>query len=195
VPSLTLAVLGALWLAWCAYWLVSAYNVKASRRKESWPSRTLHIAPMSITVVLMVAPRLPIGWLNLGFLPATVATVALGLILVATGLGFAVCARVHLGRNWSGQVTLKQEHELILSGPYRLVRHPIYSGLLAAVLGTAILIGQWRGLVALAFFASAVLRRVRVEERWLDEIFPDVYASYRREVPALVPFVTAAGLL
>jgi protein-S-isoprenylcysteine O-methyltransferase Ste14 len=145
--------------------------------------------PMLIAALLM-AFRQPIGWLNLRFLTATVGSHALGVILVATGLAFAAWARVHLGRNWSGEITLKQEHELVRSGPYRLVRHPIYSGLLAAMLGTAIVIGEWRALLALAFFCFAVLRRVRVEERWLGEIFPDSYARFRREVPAVIPFLT-----
>jgi protein-S-isoprenylcysteine O-methyltransferase Ste14 len=110
-----------------------------------------------------------------------------GLIVVAAGLAFAVWARLQLGRNWSGHVTLTQDHELIRSGPYDLARHPIYSGMMAAMLGSAIVIGQWRCLVALAIFVAAILRRVSVEERWLGEIFPDAYARYRREVPALIP--------
>jgi protein-S-isoprenylcysteine O-methyltransferase Ste14 len=143
---------------------------------------------MFIAAVLMAVPRLPIGWLNARFVPATAAIHALGVIFVAAGLGFAVWARLHLGRNWSGEITLKLEHELIRSGPYALVRHPIYSGMLVAMLGTAIVIGQWRALVALVFFVAAVLRRARVEECWMGEIFSDAYARYRREVPALIPF-------
>jgi protein-S-isoprenylcysteine O-methyltransferase Ste14 len=144
---------------------------------------------MYIAAVLMVVPRLPIGWLNARFVPEAVAIHVLGVILVSTGLGFASWARVHLGRNWSGVITLKQEHELIRSGPYGLVRHPIYSGMLAAIFGTAIVIGEWRALIALLFFAAAVLRRVSVEERWMGEIFPDDYSRYRQEVPALIPFL------
>ena len=183
------AILAALWVAWCAYWLISARDVKAARRRESFASRALHIGPMYIAAVLMAVPRLPIGWLNARFVPATVAIHVLGVILVSTGLGFAAWARVHLGRNWSGEITLKQEHELIRSGPYGLVRHLIYSGMLAAMFGTAIVIGEWRALIALLFFVAAVLRRVSVEERWLREIFPDDYSRYRREVPALIPFL------
>ena len=183
------AILAALWVAWCAYWLISARDVKAARRRESVASRALHIGPMFIAALLMAVPRLPIVWLNARFVPASVAIHVLGVILVSAGLGFAAWARVHLGRNWSGEITLKQEHELIRSGPYGLVRHPIYSGLLAAMLGTAIVIGEWRALIALAFFAGAVLRRVSVEERWLGETFPDDYSRYRQEVPALVPFL------
>jgi protein-S-isoprenylcysteine O-methyltransferase Ste14 len=84
-------------------------------------------------------------------------------------------------------VTQKQDHELIRSGPYRIVRHPIYSGLLLAILGTAISLGQWRGLIALAFFGSAFLLRVRIEERVMAETFGSEYARYRSQVPALIP--------
>ena len=187
MPYQSFAVLAALWLAWFAFWLISARNVKAARRTESAGSRALHLVPMLLTALLMISRRIPIEWLNLRFLPAMIFIQALGLLAVASGLGFAVWARVHLGRNWSGQITLKRNHELIRSGPYGLVRHPIYSGMVAAMLGSAIVIGEWRGLAALACFALAVLRRITVEERWLAETFPDDYASYRREVPALIP--------
>src|SRR5215471_15064420 len=189
VRSPAFAVLAALWVAWCAYWLISARDVKAARRRESVASRALHIGPMFIAAVLMAVPRQPFGWLNARFVPETAAIHMLGVILVSAGLGFAVWARVHLGRNWSGEITLKQEHELIRSGPYGLVRHPIYSGMLAAMLGTAIVIGEWRALIALLFFVAAVLRRVSVGQRWLGETFPDDYARYRQEVPALIPFL------
>ena len=84
-------------------------------------------------------------------------------------------------------VTLKQDHELIRSGPYRWVRHPIYTGLLLAILGSAIALGEWRGLIALVLVAAAVLRRIAIEERFLTQQFGAAYARYRAEVPALVP--------
>ena len=80
----------------------------------------------------------------------------LGLIMVAAGIAFAVWARHYLGRNWSGTVTVKQDHELIRSGPYRLVRHPIYTGLLLAILGTAVAFGEWRGLLAFALLTGSL---------------------------------------
>jgi protein-S-isoprenylcysteine O-methyltransferase Ste14 len=182
-------LLSGLWLAWAAIWFIAAHNVKAASRKESFGSRALYIAPLLVAVLLMVSRRLPFDWLYLHFLPTSAAIQGLGIILVAAGLGFAVWARLHLGRNWSSQITLKQDHELIRSGPYGVVRHPIYSGLLVAILGTAIAIGEWRTLVALACVLLAVLRKLSVEERWLGELFPDAYARYRQEVPALVPFI------
>jgi protein-S-isoprenylcysteine O-methyltransferase Ste14 len=110
-----------------------------------------------------------------------------GFVLVALGLAFAVAARVWLGDNWSSVVTVKQEHELIRTGPYRWVRHPIYSGLLAALLGSVVTLGEVRGLIALALFLVAILRRVALEERLLEEEFGGAYRQYRHEVPPLVP--------
>jgi protein-S-isoprenylcysteine O-methyltransferase Ste14 len=191
---LHVVLLSGLWLAWAAIWFIAALNVKAARRTESFGARALYLAPLFAAVALMLSRRLPFAWLYLHFLPtsATIQGLSIqgfGIILVVAGLGFAVWARLHLGRNWSSQITLKQDHELIRSGPYGVVRHPIYSGLLVAVLGTAITIGEWRGLVALACVLLGVLRKLGVEERWLSELFPDAYARYRREVPALVPFI------
>jgi len=112
-----------------------------------------------------------------------------GVLVLAGGLAFTVWARVILGRNWSGTVTLKEGHELIRSGPYRFVRHPIYTGLLVAFAGSAIARGEWRGLVALAIAFAALWRKLKLEERWLGETFGDAYERYRAEVPALIPFL------
>ena len=94
-----------------------------------------------------------------------------------------------LGRNWSGIVTVKQDHELVRSGPYRWVRHPIYTGLLIAFVGTAISRGEWRGVLAVLIVFAALWRKLQLEERWMIETFGDAYLRYRAEVRALIPFV------
>jgi protein-S-isoprenylcysteine O-methyltransferase Ste14 len=96
---------------------------------------------------------------------------------------------VHIGRNWSGVVTVKQDHEMVRSGPYAIVRHPIYSGLLLAFLGTAVARGDWQALLAVPLVLVAFLRKIRLEERWMAEQFPRDYPAYRTRVPALVPFL------
>ena len=106
---------------------------------------------------------------------------------MAAGLGFAIAARIQLAGNWSATVTLKQDHELVRHGPYRWVRHPIYTGLLVAILGCAVAEGEWRGPVALALFTIAFVIKSGIEERYLTDQFGDAYARYRREVPALLP--------
>ena len=91
--------------------------------------------------------------------------------------------RAWLGRNWSAEVTVKHDHELVRSGPYALVRHPIYTGLLLALIGTALGVGNGRALIGLVLIVAALLRKVAIEERFMSEQFGDAYARYRAEVP------------
>ena len=114
---------------------------------------------------------------------------AIGAAVNLAGLLFTVWARIHLGRNWSGTVTLKQDHELITSGPYAWVRHPIYTGLLLGFVGLAIARGEWRSILAVVIIALAFWRKLRIEESWMLEQFGDAYRSYRRRVAALIPGV------
>jgi protein-S-isoprenylcysteine O-methyltransferase Ste14 len=176
-----------LWIAWLIYWCAAAFTTKPTRRRESVASRLLHLAPLYLGVALLLLPRLPLGWLNMRFLPWSSGWYFLGFALVVLGLGFSVLARVWLGGNWSGTVTLKQDHQLIRRGPYRWVRHPIYTGLLLALLGSAIAQGEWRGLLAVALITLSFLRKITIEERFLTEQFGEAYTLYRAEVPALVP--------
>jgi protein-S-isoprenylcysteine O-methyltransferase Ste14 len=110
------------------------------------------------------------------------------LALTVAGLAFTVWARVHLGRNWSGTVTLKEGHELIRTGPYAYVRHPIYAGLMVALLGSAVACGELRALIGFVIVTAALVRKLRIEERFMRESFPEQYRDYCAEVPALIPF-------
>ena len=181
-------LIAAPWCLWALYWVLSALRVKATRRRESRASRLSHVVPLAIGGVLMAGERLPWGPLGAALWPASPLTFGLGLALVLSGLGFAVWARLHLGGNWSGTVTVKEGHELIRSGPYAFVRHPIYTGLLAALLGTAIASGTVHAALGFAVMAAALLRKARREEAFMREAFPDEYPRYSDEVPALVPF-------
>ena len=184
-----LVPLAVLWLAWLAYWVVAARHVKATSRREGFATFLLNRAFVVVGALLLVVGPQPLHWLNERFVPLTMAAYWLGLFVVAAGLAFAVSARIYLGRNWSATVTIKQDHELVRTGPYAVVRHPIYTGILLALLGTAIVIGEWRGLVALASITIGFLFKIRTEERFMGEIFGERYARYRAEVPALIPFI------
>jgi protein-S-isoprenylcysteine O-methyltransferase Ste14 len=179
----------AMWLSWAVYWWVASRDVKSTRRRESLPSRLSHIVPLTIAVFLLSIRRVPIAFLGERFLPLAEWPFWLGSLLTAGGLLFTVWARLHLGRNWSGAVTIKDGHELVTSGPYALVRHPIYTGLLLAFLGSAVALGDWRGALAFALAAGALWRKLRLEERWMREQFGDAYQAYSQRVAALVPFV------
>jgi len=178
-----------MWLAWLLYWRAAASGVKKTQRRETLASRMSHVVPLLLGVLLIAWPRVPIPWLSAAIVPRSIFIYWSAVALVAAGLGFSVWARLHLGKNWSGTVTLKEQHELIRSGPYRWVRHPIYAGLLLALLGSAIARDEWRGLLGFVIATAALVRKLRIEERWMRELFGDAYVRYSNEVAALLPFV------
>jgi protein-S-isoprenylcysteine O-methyltransferase Ste14 len=180
-----------MWLAWAAYWWVAAFGAKRVERREPWRSRLVHILPLVAAGWLLWADRLPGSFLNERIFPWAPWIFCTAVLITAIGLSFAVWARIHLGRNWSGTVTIKQEHELIGSGPYAIVRHPIYTGLLIAFIGSALGRGEWRGLLAVLIAWVALWRKLQLEERWMAERFGEQYEYYCRQVPALVPFSRA----
>ena len=173
------------WAAFWLYWLLAAFT--ATRGRRQW-SRELRFR-LPLIVLIIVLARLGVFR---GHHSVTAAAgpwrEAAGLVLFALGLAFAIWARVHIGRNWGQPMTRKDEPELVTSGPYRLVRHPIYSGILTAGLGTAVALG-WYWLVPLALAGSYFIYAATVEERYLAEQFPDSYPPYKRSTQMLVPFV------
>ena len=178
-----------MWLSWVVFWWLAARDVKTTAQRESLPSRLSHIVPLSIAVLLYSRRSVGTPWLAERFLALAEWPFWIGAFLTAGGLLFTVWARLHLGRNWSGSVTIKQGHELITSGPYALVRHPIYTGLLLALLGSTVALGDWRGVLAFALSAGALWHKLRVEERWMQQQFGETYHAYSRRVAALIPFV------
>ena len=164
-------------------------DVKATEHRESAASRWAHLGPLVIAGALLGSPRLGLPALDARFLPRSEAVFWIGAAITAAGLAFAVWARRHIGRNWSASVTVKAGHELVTSGPYALVRHPIYTGLLLGFTGWAIATGQWRGVLAVLVAYLSLLRKYRLEERWMRERFGPAYDDYARRVKALVPFV------
>lgn len=189
IPLAYRYVFPAMWLGWVVYWWVASRDVKSTVRRESLSSRLSHIVPLAIAVFLYSSQRVRIPLLAERFLPLTEWSFWIGAILTAAGLLFAVWARLHLGRNWSGSVTIKQEHDLVTSGPYALVRHPIYTGLLLALLGSTLALGDWRAVLAFALASGALWRKLRVEEDWMRQQFGDAYQAYSRRAAALIPFV------
>jgi protein-S-isoprenylcysteine O-methyltransferase Ste14 len=170
------------WAAFWLYWLVQAFSTK--RGRVPW-SRELRVRAV-LAVVVIVLIRL--GAFRGGGLNTDAWRVGVGLVLFALGLGFAIWARVHIGRNWGTPMTQKDEPELVTSGPYRLVRHPIYSGVLAAGVGTAVAL-SWLWLTAVALAGVYFLYSAMVEERYMTDQFPDNYPVYKRSTKMLVPFI------
>jgi protein-S-isoprenylcysteine O-methyltransferase Ste14 len=179
----------ALWLGWAAYWFASSLSASAPKRVQAPGARMFYRAEMICALALLSFPRLGVGWLGVQLVPWSEALFVIGAVMLAGGLGFAIWARVHLGQHWSGHVTLKAGHRLIRTGPYAIVRHPIYTGLILAMLGTAVAVDEVRGVLAVIIATQAHVRKLRLEERWLSEEFGSEYEQYRREVKALVPGV------
>jgi len=177
------------WVAYLVYWQIAASGAKANQRIESVASRVLRTAVLLAGIVLLCWPKFPVAWLERRFLPMTAEMFWLGAAVTVAGLVFCVWARVTLGANWSRSVTIKQGHELITAGPYNLVRHPIYTGLLTGFAGTAIAIGQMRGVVAFALIFASLWYKLSLEEKWMRVQFGDVYVNYSRHTKALIPWV------
>jgi protein-S-isoprenylcysteine O-methyltransferase Ste14 len=180
----------SMWLCWAAYWWLASRRAKPTERHEPLGSRLLHVVPLLFAVCLLWVERVPAPFLGERLFPWAPWEFWVTAFVTAVGLLFAVWARVHLGRNWSGTVTIKQAHELITTGPYGVVRHPIYTGLLVAVAGSAFARGEWRGVLAVVIVWAALWRKLRLEERWMVERFGEQYIGYARRVPALVPFLS-----
>jgi protein-S-isoprenylcysteine O-methyltransferase Ste14 len=170
------------WAAFWVYWLVAAFSMK--RGRLAW-SRELRIrAAILVLAVLLIR----LGAFRGQGLNSAPWRAGLGLVLFAVGLGFAIWARVHIGHNWGTPMSQKNDPELVTSGPYRLVRHPIYSGILVASVGTAVAL-SWAWLIAVALAGVYFVYSATVEERNLTEQFPDTYPVYRHSTKMLVPFI------
>ena len=175
-----------LWLIWAAYWTVNAFGNKRSVYKQSLKSRLLYLAA-AIVVFTMIRNS---GTSRIPIFRETISTQITGLAMCAAGIALAIHARRILGSNWSGLITLKENHELIRSGPYRFVRHPIYSGFILAVAGTIIATNPTAlGLSILALVALGLKLKSLGEEKILIPQFPESYPQYKREVKSLIPFV------
>ena len=176
-----------LWILFAAVWLISAFKRKRTKQRESVGQRFTYVLPILIGWLIMNGQILPGRWFRTRFLPGTDTIAWTGVVLTALGIAFAFWARFHLGSNWSGVVTLKENHELIRTGPYRTVRHPIYSGILLALIGTAVAIGEIRALVAVAVIWISFYIKARREESLLSTEFGPRFAEHQQHTGMFFP--------
>lgn len=181
----------ASWGVLSAYWLISSRGIKVTGRREGFAQRFAKYWLPLLVAVGLIGPGHWFGdwWLHERYRPEGAAVDWIGAAVLLGGVWLACWSRWILGRNWSLSVTLKHDHELIQRGPYRVVRHPIYTGLITAFAGTAIAIGEWRALLAVLIVSVSFWFKLRMEERWLGEEFGDAYAQYRQRTKALIPGV------
>jgi protein-S-isoprenylcysteine O-methyltransferase Ste14 len=178
-----------LWLVFIAVWIAMARGGKAVAERESVYSRLSHYLPLAVAIILLSAPDVPLFPLDARFVPLSLWPVRFGAALTLAGIAFAIWARTLLAGNWSSDVTLKRDHELIVDGPYAWVRHPIYTGILTGLIGTSLAVGEWRALLGVAIAAGAYWRKLTIEEAVMRRQFGEAYTRYAERTPALVPFV------
>ncbi|MCL5946209.1 MAG: isoprenylcysteine carboxylmethyltransferase family protein [Planctomycetes bacterium] len=176
---LATGIIQGLWLILTIYWLVLAFHTKKTVYQQSWAARLGYVLP------IVIAYNILLHWsrANVPLWPISPIQRVMGIVLCAGGIGFAIWARTILGTNWSGIATVKEKHELICRGPYSLVRHPIYTGLLLAYVGTALALWPTAGsVIMLAALISAAWIKSRQEEKLMLRQFPDAYGAYRQKV-------------
>jgi protein-S-isoprenylcysteine O-methyltransferase Ste14 len=188
-PSFPADIIRAGWILFFVIWMLAAISNKRSIYRESSAQRLRYSILLVLAYLLLTNPRrLPFPF-DVRIIPAAGAVEWMAAILCIAGFAFCVWARATLGRNWSGTITLKEGHELIERGPYCLVRHPIYTGMLAMFLATAIAIGHLGGVVGLAVAFASFWIKLSDEETLMRQQFPEQYRSYEQRVKRIIPFV------
>ncbi len=185
-PLLPLQACAWLWGIWLFYWVVSSQFVLKQKKREGL-ARIQHTIPTMIGIFSVFHLLSDKAWL--GYFYSSVPVMWAGVAIVVFGHAFSVWARLHLGKYWSGTVALKQGHKLITTGPYALVRHPIYTGLLASVLGSAVAAGTKESFLGFALMLPAYLVKWRREERLMEGEFGQEYRDYMAKTKAIVPFI------
>jgi protein-S-isoprenylcysteine O-methyltransferase Ste14 len=182
-----LQIIGYLWALFALYWLMAAFGRKRAQKREPPGERLVHILLVAGGFALLYSADQRFGALNGRFLQPDPLIQYAGVILAAVGVGFAIWARAHLGKCWSGDVTIRQEHRLIRSGPYRFIRHPIYSGMLLALIGSVLVIGEYRALVGFALILLGFVKKARKEESFLKIQFGVDFEEHKRHTGFFLP--------
>jgi protein-S-isoprenylcysteine O-methyltransferase Ste14 len=175
------------WLAFIVYWLVSALKGKEAKRTETWQERMRHSLPMLAAYILTFVPVSHYGVLGARVVSAYAPLGMTGALITMAGVSLAIWARWHLGTNWSSTVSIRADHELIHTGPYRAIRHPIYTGMLLAFAGTALALGEVRGVLAFAIVLIAFYFKARKEESFLTQEFGERFAERARQTGMFLP--------
>ena len=165
------------------YWEIAAKSASKAVTSESKASRSVHVTLTNVAFLMELVPIRGIG----RFIPAKPGVMMAAIAVEVIGLLIAVWARRHLGKHWSGEITIKEGHELIRTGPYRKLRHPIYTGILTMYVGAMLLTGEWLGVIGLALGFFAYARKIRLEEKNLAKGFGEQYEAYRKESWAVFP--------
>jgi protein-S-isoprenylcysteine O-methyltransferase Ste14 len=186
-PILAMTVAKWLWSLLAIVWLVLAFANKSAKRTETLLERVLHIAPLLIAFWFLFGPVQPFSWLYAALLPSRPFLWWGGVLITALGMAISIWARLSLGTNWSGMVTLKDDHELIRKGLYRNIRHPIYTGILLGVAGTGLIHSQLRDLLCFLILYITFYFKARREESFLFHEFGPGFTKHQRDTGMFWP--------
>jgi len=179
------AITAFLWPAFYLYWFISALGAK---RNVQVRGGALLVRIAVLLVAIAAVAKFPGIRHDFNIPPENILLNSIGIVMLLAGLGLAVWARIYLGRNWGMPMTLKKDPELVTGGPYSIIRNPIYSGLLLALLGTALVDGLF-WLVVSVFAGIYFIYSSKVEEKIMAEQFPQTYPEYKKRTKALIPFI------
>lgn len=183
------AVIESAWMTLAAVWLVGLAFTKRTVRSQAIGPRIFYLLVALLGFMLLGRQSFNVGWLAARIVPASLPAEWIGAGLTVLGCMFAIWSRITLGGNWSGRATVKENHELVRTGPYAVARHPIYAGLLLAAVGSGIAVGEARCALGFVLLLIAFFIKMSQEERLMREAFPEAYPAYRRRVKALIPGV------
>ena len=185
----------ACWIIFVLYWFISAQSVKSIQKTRGWLGGNWYAIVYVIGYLFIANSKflgrigIPTKTLALPLIAQTIFVSMLVLILLIAGLVIAIAARSTLAGNWSNAVALKENHELITTGPYEYVRHPIYTGMLMMFLGTALLYGTVGAAIGYLIILVGILLKLKEEEALMMEHFAHEYASYKKRTKMLIPFL------
>lgn len=175
------------WIVFLVYWVVTGLKTRATVRQESFASRYGVLALEVAGFVLLFSQNASVGVLARHIIPRTMAGAVAGTVMTWLGIGLALWARFHLGQYWSARITLKEGHQLIRTGPYARLRHPIYSGLDLAVIGSALVIDRWRCVAGVGLIMLGYVIKARREESLLAGQFGPAFEEHRQHTGFLLP--------
>jgi protein-S-isoprenylcysteine O-methyltransferase Ste14 len=190
-PEQLIRILQWAWIAFGLYWLIAARRVKAARTTESPAYRFFRLLLLVITFTLVFEKWTALGFLGRHFVPPTRALIYGGFTLALAGMAIAIWARISLGQHWSDKIVLKVDHQLVRSGPYARTRHPIYSGILLGIAGSAVVVDEWRGVLAFLLLLANYMVKAKREDKILAESFPIDFADHKKTAGFLLPRLRA----
>jgi protein-S-isoprenylcysteine O-methyltransferase Ste14 len=175
------------WIVFLLYWIVSAIRTRVTVQTESFASRYFIVLIETVGFVLLFRHAAGIGFLGERFMHRTLASAIVGSILTWMGIGLAIWARYHLADYWSARITIKEDHQLIRTGPYARLRHPIYSGIILAAIGSAVVIDQWRCVLGVCLILTGYCIKARKEEAMLTQQFGESFREHQKHAGFLIP--------